>query len=50
MSTELASTAEFPTRFGKFKIYAFSDGEYEHLALVKNIGSEAGVVPVRIHS
>ncbi|MFH1393348.1 MAG: GTP cyclohydrolase II [Candidatus Micrarchaeota archaeon] len=50
MSVEMASAAEFPTRFGRFKIYAFSDGEYEHLALVRDEGKEDGSVPVRIHS
>ncbi len=50
MSVELESTAEFPTRFGNFKICAFSDGEYEHLALVRSKGEEPGGVPVRIHS
>jgi len=50
MSVELASVAEFPTKFGDFKIYAFSEGDYEHLALVKNLAEESEEVPVRIHS
>lgn len=51
MSVELASEADFPTAFGMFRIYAFVEGDKEHIALV-HCGGSAGQasVPVRIHS
>ena len=47
---ELAS-ANFPTRFGDFTIYAFKDKKgKEHLALVRGDVAGEDNVPVRIHS
>jgi GTP cyclohydrolase II len=43
--------AFFPTRFGKFRIYAFVDGEgKEHVALVRCEHAAHGNMPVRVHS
>ncbi len=48
---EEVAKAFFPTRFGKFTIYAFrEDGGKEHVALLRcNHGAHNGV-PVRVHS
>lgn len=46
-----AGEAQFPTRFGDFRIHAFTDGRGgEHLALAMNVDSGSGPVPLRIHS
>ncbi len=42
--------ANFPTRFGHFKIYGFKEGSMEHMVLVKGDVSDKEHVPVRIHS
>lgn len=46
-----AAEAILPTRFGKFTVHAFVDGEgKEHLALVRCEHKVHGEMPVRIHS
>lgn len=46
-----AAEAFLPTQYGKFKVYAFVDGEgKEHIALVRCEHKLHGAVPVRIHS
>jgi len=46
---EKVAEAEFPSRFGQFRIYGFSDGEEEAVAL--KMGDLTGAPPlVRIHS
>lgn len=51
MSVRLIATAKFPTKFGEFEIYAFSESESEreHLALV-NSKKKDQPIAVRIHS
>ncbi|MBI5051361.1 GTP cyclohydrolase II RibA, partial [Candidatus Micrarchaeota archaeon] len=49
MTVEFEATANLPTRFGDFKVYAFRDLKgKEHLALAR--GTLTGTVPVRVHS
>jgi len=43
-------SADFPSMYGNFRIYAFKEGEYEHLALVKGDPGGKERVPVRVHS
>jgi len=43
-------SASFPTKYGTFTLYAFKEGEMEHLALVKGDVRDQEDVPVRIHS
>jgi GTP cyclohydrolase II len=52
MTVRHIAEAEFPTRFGKFKIHAYKDGSNRnHIALVRcNGGDSKEEVPVRIHS
>lgn len=45
---EFVAESILPTRFGDFKVLAFSDGTKEHLALIK--GSLEDKIAVRIHS
>src|SRR5258708_25084238 len=46
---EKVAEADFPSRFGQFRIYGFSDGEEEAVALI--MGDLMGAPPlVRIHS
>jgi diaminohydroxyphosphoribosylaminopyrimidine deaminase/5-amino-6-(5-phosphoribosylamino)uracil reductase len=50
MTISLLASTKFPTKFGNFYLYAFSDGGSEpHLALVRgNLQSKK--IPVRVHS
>ncbi|MEW6035699.1 MAG: GTP cyclohydrolase II [Candidatus Micrarchaeota archaeon] len=48
---EKVAQAFFPTRFGKFTVHAFLDGNGgEHLALTRCDHPPHGEVPVRVHS
>lgn len=49
---ELTATADFPTRFGHFKLYGFMDrrNNKEHTAVVKGSVRDAEDCPVRAHS
>ena len=52
LCVRIASTAELPTRYGHFRVYAFynnRDGK-EHAALVRGNVEGAENVPVRVHS
>jgi len=44
------ASADFPTIFGNFRIYAFKDKSGEHLAVVKGEVAGKKGVPVRLHS
>ncbi len=48
----LATTVDLPTRFGRFRLAAFSagDGRDEHLAIVHGEVAHAEDCPVRVHS
>jgi GTP cyclohydrolase II len=46
---EQTSKAKFPSRFGNFTIYAFREGDFEHLALVQG-NIENKTVLARVHS
>lgn len=50
MSVRFVSSAAFPTRFGEFRIHAFSEKGRTHLALVKGEVRGGKNIPVRIHS
>ncbi len=53
MSVKKIAEALFPTRFGRFRIFAFTDSaKRSHIALVRctNGGVPNGAIPVRIHS
>jgi GTP cyclohydrolase II len=52
LSVRIAGAAELPTRYGMFRVYAFSNNrdEKEHAALVKGSVEGAENVPVRVHS
>lgn len=43
-------SADFPSMYGNFRVYAFKEGKYEHLALVKGDPTDKERVPVRVHS
>jgi GTP cyclohydrolase II len=48
---EKAAEADLPTRYGKFRVFAFVDrAEGEHLALVRCEHASHEPVPVRVHS
>jgi diaminohydroxyphosphoribosylaminopyrimidine deaminase/5-amino-6-(5-phosphoribosylamino)uracil reductase len=50
MTISLLASAKFPTKFGNFDLYAFSDkGNEPHLALVRGT-LQNKKIPVRIHS
>ncbi|MCW4025104.1 MAG: bifunctional diaminohydroxyphosphoribosylaminopyrimidine deaminase/5-amino-6-(5-phosphoribosylamino)uracil reductase RibD [Candidatus Bathyarchaeota archaeon] len=50
MTVSLLASAKFPTKFGNFDLYAFSDkGSEPHLALVRG-QLQNKKIPVRIHS
>lgn len=49
IKTELISKAKLPTKYGNFSVYAFTEGEKEHAALVKGDTADKSV-NVRIHS
>ena len=48
----LATTVDLPTRFGKFRLAAFSadDDREEHLAIIQGDVAQAEYCPVRVHS
>lgn len=48
MVAEFIAKAKLPTRFGKFEVYAFREGQKEHLAIVS--GKLKDGATVRIHS
>ncbi|MDO8553889.1 MAG: GTP cyclohydrolase II [Candidatus Micrarchaeota archaeon] len=48
MTTEFIAKAKLPTSFGKFEVYAFKDGEKEHLAIVS--GEVKNGIAIRVHS
>lgn len=48
MVAEFIARAKLPTRFGEFEVYAFRDGEREHLAIVS--GEVKDEIAVRVHS
>lgn len=45
-----AADAFLPTRYGKFRVFVFVDGEKQHLALVRCEHKAHAPVPVRVHS
>lgn len=47
---EFVAESFLPTRFGKFRIYAFKDGSKEHIAIVGCDHNLHQGVPVRVHS
>ncbi|APS00648.1 GTP cyclohydrolase II [Pajaroellobacter abortibovis] len=49
---EIASVAELPSQFGKFRIYVFSNNldHKEHVAIVQGDVTKAAGVPTRVHS
>ena len=51
MTVEKIADAFLPTRFGKFRVYAFVDGGgKEHVALVRCTSGPHVAIPVRVHS
>ncbi|MFH1285396.1 MAG: GTP cyclohydrolase II [Candidatus Micrarchaeota archaeon] len=51
LTTKLIAEASLPTKFGKFKVYAFADEAGSgHLAVVKGELKGKLAVPVRVHS
>ncbi len=47
---EKVAEADLPTKFGKFRIHAFVDGDKEHIALVSCDHKPENGLPVRVHS
>lgn len=43
-------SADFPTMFGHFRVFAFKEYEKEHLALVRGDVRDKEDVPIRVHS
>ncbi len=47
---QMVAESFLPTRFGRFRIYAFAEGDKDHIALVSCGHKMHDDVPVRVHS